>query len=160
MLYQTKLENEIAQLRIVLSVDIPQELREAAETGDIRENSDYAAVLSRQHMVNLRMEQLMLRLKAYTQLDISTIPTDRIGIGSHVVVRHKEDKMLRKFKIVMFDVEDNEDHQYTEITTNSPAGKALMNKKVGDTVIVKSPTRILTYIIKDLKTIHECQKET
>ena len=157
MSYKNKLEQEIVELRRVLSVDIPQELKDATETGDARENSDYAAVLSRQYIITIRMTQLLARLRAHKDLDLEKIPRDAVGIGSLVTVTQKGSKGAKIFKIVIADDEE-ESAIYTEITINSPAGKALMGKKVNDTVIVKGPAALITYTIKELRTIHDLDK--
>src|SRR5205823_14298652 len=81
-----KLSAEVEKLQHELNVTLPNEIRKAVEHGDLRENSEYKAALERQQFVQARLGQLHSRLSKLSSIDMSQIPPDRVGLGSHVVV--------------------------------------------------------------------------
>jgi transcription elongation factor GreA len=149
------LEQEIEDLRHELAVVIPQEMQAALEQGDLRENTEYSAVLTRQHFVSIRLEQLMRRLQAYTVLDSTRIPRDAVGVGSVVKLRNLDTNTIEYVKVVLGDISDDIIDEYQEITLMSPLGQALQNKKVKDEVNVPLPKGKASYRILQIKTIHD-----
>src|SRR5438034_6198781 len=85
-----KLGEEAERLQHELNVTLPQEIRKAVELGDLRENSEYKAALERQQFVQARLGQLRQRLSKLSQIDVSQIPSDKVGLGSHVVVEDEK----------------------------------------------------------------------
>jgi transcription elongation factor GreA len=85
-------------------------------------------------------------------LNLSNIPKDRSGYGSRIVVLdiHKEVKI--EYKLVTTEEADVEKGL---ISTTSPIGKALLNRKVGDEVQVATPAGQKEFEIVRLTTIHE-----
>src|SRR5678815_2598927 len=81
-----KMAAEHEKLQHELNVVLPNEIRKAVELGDLRENSEYKAALERQRFVQARLGQLGERLGKLSDIDISRIPTDKVGLGSRVVV--------------------------------------------------------------------------
>ena len=77
-----KLGAEAEKLQHELNVTLPAEIRKAVEHGDLRENSEYKAALERQQFVQARLGQLRQRLSKLSSIDISQIPTDKVGLGS------------------------------------------------------------------------------
>jgi transcription elongation factor GreA len=85
-------------------------------------------------------------------LNLSNIPKDRSGYGSRIVVLdiHKEVKI--EYKLVTTEEADAEKGL---ISTTSPIGKALLNRRVGDEVQVATPAGQKEFEIVRLTTIHE-----
>jgi transcription elongation factor GreA len=102
--------------------------------------------------VNARIGQLKKRMGDLGMLNLSNIPKDRSGYGSRVVVLdiHKEVKI--EYKLVTTEEADVEKGL---ISTTSPIGKALLNRKVGDEVQVATPAGQKEFEIVRLTTIHE-----
>lgn len=149
------LEQEIEDLRHELSVVIPQEIQEALEQGDLRENTEYSAALSRQHFVSIRLEQLMRRLNAYNSLDLTLAPLNAVGMGSLVKLRNLVTNKIEHVKIVIGDISDEESDKYQEVTLSSPFGQSLQNKKVKDEISVPLPKGKALYRILEIKTVHD-----
>src|ERR671934_350457 len=84
---KAKLLSEVERLQHELTVTLPQEIRKAVELGDLRENSEYKAALERQQFVQARLGQLRQRLSKLSQIDLSQIPSDKVGLGSEVTVQ-------------------------------------------------------------------------
>src|SRR5437667_8589781 len=81
-----KLEEEIAALDNELRIELPREILKARAHGDLSENAEYHAAKERQGLVNARLGQLQARLREFSMIDLSKLPRDRVGLGSHVVV--------------------------------------------------------------------------
>lgn len=147
-----KLGAEVEKLTHELNVVLPNEIRKAVELGDLRENSEYKAALERQQFVQARLGQLRQRLSKLSQIDMSQIPTDRVGLGSRVVVQ-PEDADVKETYFIVFG--DSENFEEGHVSLASPIGRALINKGVGDHVLLKLPARTRKLRILELKTIHE-----
>src|SRR3954464_1033790 len=98
-----KLGEEAERLSHELNVVLPQEIRKAVELGDLRENSEYKAALERQQFVQARLGQLRQRLSVLSSIDMSQIPTDRVGLGSKVVVKDEQSKEQETYHLVFGD---------------------------------------------------------
>jgi transcription elongation factor GreA len=147
-----KLGGEVERLQHELNVTLPQEIRKAVELGDLRENSEYKAALERQQFVQARLGQLRERLSKLSSIDMSQIPTDRVGLGSHVVVQDEKSGAKETYYLVFGDaLEFEEGH----VTMASPIGRALLGKAKGEIAYLKLPTMMRQLKVVDLKTIHE-----
>lgn len=153
------IEGEIEKLKHELSVTIPQEIQMAIEQGDLRDNSEFSSAMAKQHYVQVRLKQLVERLKAYKAIDLSKISKDKIGLGSEVKVRHLENNRIEYFKIVMVDIEEV-NGKCIPVTIKSPIGKTLLNRTLKEEVIVSLPIGKATYRILDIRTIHDLLKGT
>ncbi len=106
-----KLGDEVQRLQHELNVVLPAEIRKAVELGDLRENSEYKAALERQQFVQARLGQLRQRLSKLSQIDLTQIPTDKVGLGSRVVVEDQQTKSTETYSLVFGDsVEFEEGH--------------------------------------------------
>ncbi len=146
-----KLSEEVEKLQYELNVTLPNEIRKAVELGDLRENSEYKAALERQQFVQARLGQLRQRLTKLSSIDLTQIPNDRVGLGSKVVVQEQGTKITETYELVFGDALELEDGH---VTMSSPIGRALLDKTVGDEVILKLPTKIRRLTVVELTTIH------
>ena len=149
---KAKLGGEAERLQHELNVIIPSEIRRAVELGDLKENSEYKAALERQQFVQARLGQLRQRLSKLSQIDVSQIPTDSVGLGSRVVVKDEKTGSQETYNMVFGDAEEFEEGQ---VTMSSPIGRALVGRTVGDEVILKLPAMTRRLRITGLKTMHE-----
>jgi len=147
-----KLSGEVAKLRYELNVTLPQEIRKAVEHGDLRENSEYKAALERQRFVQARLGQLMQRLSKLSDIDVTQIPTDRVGLGSRVIVEDPATEVRETYELVFGDGGELQDGQ---VSMSSPIGLALQNKSVGESAVLKLPTCTRRLKIVELLTIHQ-----
>lgn len=147
-----KLGAEAEALQYELNVTLPAEIRKAVEHGDLKENSEYKAALERQQFVQNRLGNLRARLSKLATLDISQIPTDRVGLGSKVVVEDERTGKRETYHLVIADsMEMDEGH----VSMGSPIGKALHDKSVGETAILKLPTMVRKLKVVELVTLHD-----
>ncbi|MGK2934877.1 MAG: GreA/GreB family elongation factor [Gemmatimonadaceae bacterium] len=149
---KAKLGEEVERLQRELSITLPQEIKRAVEHGDLRENSEYKAALERQQFVQARLGQLRQRLSKLSQIDVTQIPTDRVGLGSEVIVEDEKTGERETYSLVFGDaVEFQEGH----VTMSSPIGLAVVGKAVGEVAILKLPAGVRRLKVIDLKTIHD-----
>jgi transcription elongation factor GreA len=147
-----KLEDEITALEHELSVQLPKEIAVARAHGDLSENAEYKFAKERQGYVNARIGQLKKRMGDLGMLNLSNIPKDRAGYGSRIIVLdiHREVKI--EYKLVS---SEEADAEKGHISTTSPIGRALLNRKVGDEVQVATPAGQKEFEVVRLITIHE-----
>jgi transcription elongation factor GreA len=147
-----KLEEEIQVLEKELREELPRALKTAAALGDLSENADYSAARERQDFVRVRLGQLKQRLADLSLINFDKIPRDRISLGSKVVLLDIDKDEEITYKLVT-----SEDANVVEglISTTSPIGRSLLNKREGDTVEVKIPSGIRTFEILSFTTMHD-----
>jgi len=147
-----KLGEEVERLQYELNVTLPNEIRKAVELGDLRENSEYKAALERQQFVQARLGQLRQRLSKLSSIDPTQIPTDRVGLGSKVVVTDERTGSRETYYLVFGDaLEFEEGH----VTMASPIGRALLGKAVGETAFLRLPAGVRQLKVTELRTIHD-----
>jgi len=147
-----KLLEEIDQLSHELNVDLPKEIAVARAHGDLSENAEYKYAKERQGFVNARIGQLKKRLGDLGMLNLTNIPKDRAGYGSRLTVLDTQRDIKIEYKLVSTEEADAEKGL---ISTTSPIGKALLNRKVGDEIEVATPAGKKEFEVVRLVTIHE-----
>jgi len=149
-----KLEEEIQTLEKELREELPKALKTAAALGDLSENADYQAARERQDFVRVRLGQLKQRLADLSLINFDKIPKDRISLGSKVVLLDVDKNEEITYKLVT-----SEDANVTAglISTTSPIGRSLLNKREGDTVEVKIPSGTRTFEILSFTTMYDAQ---
>lgn len=147
-----KLEDEIKGLEYELRNELPKEILKARAHGDLKENAEFHAAKERQRFVDARLAQLKKRLQDLSLIDMSKIPKDRVGLGSHVVVYDVKKEEQVKYHLV---TSDEADANKGFISTSSPIGRGLLGKKVGDEVKIQIPDGVKELEIVELKTVHD-----
>jgi transcription elongation factor GreA len=151
-----KLSEEVERLQYELTVVLPAEIRRAVELGDLRENSEYKSALERQQFVQARLGHLRQRLSKLSTIDVAQIPTDRVGLGSRVVVEDQRSRSRETYHLVFGDaVEFEEGH----VTMASPIGRALLDKAVGEIAYLRLPAGVRQLKVVELRTIHDVDTE-
>jgi transcription elongation factor GreA len=147
-----KLQDEINALEHELVHDLPKEIKKAAALGDISENAEYHMAKQRQEFVKARVRQLGKRLADLSMVNMNNIPKDKVGLGSTVKVYDSTKNEEIEYNIV---TSEESDVAAGKISTTSPIGHALLNKKVGDTADVVTPNGKRELEILSLSTIHD-----
>jgi transcription elongation factor GreA len=149
-----KLQEEIDQLSHELSVELPKEIAVVRAHGDLSENAEYKFAKERQGFVNAKIGQLKKRMGDLGMLNLSNIPKDRSGYGSRLIVIDVQRDVEIEYKLVSSEEADVEKGL---ISTNSPIGRALLNRKVGDEIEVVTPAGQKQFEVLRLITIHEAE---
>jgi transcription elongation factor GreA len=147
-----KLQEEINALEHELIHDLPKEIKKAAALGDLSENAEYHMAKQRQEFVKARVRQLGKRLADLSLINMNNIPKDRVGLGSTVKVYDNTKEEEVEYKLV---TSEESDVASGKISTTSPIGRALLNKKVGDEAVVVTPNGKRELEILSLTTIHD-----
>lgn len=147
-----KLTHEVEQLNHELNVLLPEALKKALQQGDLRENGDYHAALERQQFVHARLSHLRSRLAKLSQIDLSKVPKDRVGLGSRVEVQDAETKERERYELV---IPDAMDVDAGHISVASPLGRGLLDHKAGETVTIRLPATTRKLKILKVATLHE-----
>ena len=147
-----KLQDEIDALEHELIHELPKEIKKAAALGDLSENAEYHMAKQRQEFVKARVRQLGKRLADLSMVNMNNIPKDRVGLGSTVKVYDNTKNEEVEYKLV---TSEESDVAAGKISTTSPIGRALLNKKVGDTALFVTPNGKREMEILRLSTIHD-----
>jgi len=151
----TRLKRELADLKHELTFKLPKELEAARAHGDLSENAEYEAAKNRQDFVRSRIAQLEGRVRELSMYNISSIPNDVVAYGSRVTVEDDKGEAI-VYEIVF---PEEVDAANGRISLSSPIGRALLNKTVGDEVVVQTPSGKRTYEIIELVTLPQLQAE-
>jgi transcription elongation factor GreA len=147
-----KLQEEINTLEHELSHELPRELKKAVALGDLSENAEYHMAKQRQEFVKARLRQLGRRLADLSLINLNNIPKDKVGLGSTVKVYDTDKDEEVEYKLV---TSEESDVAAGKISTTSPIGRALLNKKVGDSATVVTPNGKREFDILGLTTMHD-----
>ena len=153
---KAKLQSEVEILAHELQVTLPAALEKAIALGDLKENGDYHAAKERQQFVQARLGHLTQRLTKLSNIDISKIPADRVGLGSRIVVQDLDTKEKETFELIIPDTMDIEEGH---ISVSSPLGSAFVDRKVGDKTEARLPMGTRTFKVLELQTLHDLASE-
>lgn len=134
-----KLSNELKQLRSEERYKIARRIEEARSFGDLSENAEYAAAKDEQAKLEgkiLAMEQQISKAKI---IDAASIDNSHVSVGTVVTIQDITHNKQFVYSIVSSEESDPENGLISSV---SPVGRALMNKRAGDEVSVKVPVGI------------------
>lgn len=143
--------DQIAALERELHLELPREIQIARELGDLRENAEYKAAKERQGIVNAQLAMLKKRVGEIAMIDLERIPHDRAGFGSTVHLRIEDGETVI-YQLVM---PEDADVDKGMISTSSPIGRAILNKKIGDEIKVTTPAGPRHFELLKVMTIHD-----
>lgn len=141
----TELKQELAKL-IAERGPIAERIRNAREFGDLTENAEYASARAEQEQVEGRINEIEHVLQ---NVEVIRKPSNdsKVRLGSGVKLKAKSGGKVKEFQLVGT-VEA--DPLNGKISDESPIGQALMGKKEGDEVEIKTPAETATYKIVDI----------
>jgi transcription elongation factor GreA len=142
---KAKLEDELAQLISVKKRDLATRIQEATEHGDISDNSEYEELKEDLVLTDARIHELEQTLE---RAEIVAPPTTgAVGLGSVVTIRG-DDGEEETWRLVG---PEEADTREGTISTDSPVGSALMDRKVGDAATVSTPAGAIIFTVIDVK---------
>lgn len=145
-----KLEEEMQRIEYELRVTLPKEIQTALGQGDLSENAEYESAKNRQSTMQARFAQIQKRLADLSRIDVSGVPKDRAGLGSEVTVENLDGGEEIRYTLVIPELADG---NKSFVSMASPVGKALMNRRVGDTVTITIPRGTLEYEVRRIVTL-------
>ena len=132
----------LEELKVVRRKEVAQKLKEAREQGDLSENAEYDAAKDEQRDIEARIEELEKILKNAEVVVEDDVDLDTINIGCTVDVYDKEFEEEIVFQLVGSTEANSLEGK---ISNESPVGKALIGKKVGDVVAVETQAGVIEY---------------
>lgn len=141
-----KLEEELKYLRDTKRQEVANRLHEAMEDGELIENAEYEAAKNEQAFVEGRILEIEHMLASAQEIKRRRAK-DLVRIGSTVVIQ--EDGSSEETYTIVGAAEANPKRGL--ISNESPLGKALLERKIGDEVEVKAPAGLLTFKIVQIK---------
>lgn len=128
------IKEELKVLKLEKRPEVVQQIKEARSLGDLAENSEYHAAREEQAILEKRISEIEYMIN--NSVIIEEKPSDKVKLGSTVVIKYVEDGELETYKIVG----SMEANPFENLISNeSPIANAIMNKKVGALVSVESP---------------------
>ena len=138
------LEDEQKKLKYKDRPDVIKAIAEAREHGDLSENAEYHAAKEMQSFIERRITELEDKIRRSDVIDVSNIKNDKIVFGATIELFDKKSEKELTYQIVGIDEANVEKGL---ISINSPVARALMGKKIGDSVNVKTPGGEMSYEI-------------
>ena len=144
-----------AELERYKKVERPKNIRDIEEArahGDISENAEFEAAKERQSHIDGRIRDLEHKLAEAEIIDTSNFSTEKIVFGATVTVKELQTDKEQRYTLVG---QDEADLKNGKISVQSPVGRALIGKRVGDTVKVQTPAKVAEYEVLEI-----CFEET
>lgn len=142
-----EVEKELLELKTKGRKDVADKLAEARSHGDLSENAEYDAAKHSQELLEIKINKLEETLAKVQVLDSADMPTDKVYILSHVKLRNMKNKALLEYYLVS---PEEADFEKRKISVDSPIGKALMGKKVGEIAEIKAPAGVIPYEVLEI----------
>ncbi|MGN0569521.1 MAG: transcription elongation factor GreA [Candidatus Fimenecus sp.] len=141
-----ELEAELEELKTVGRKEAAEKIKVARSFGDLSENSEYDEAMSDQAKLEARISEIEHIIKTAKVLDVESLGTENVHIGSTVKIVDKKKKEFT-YTIVGF---AQADPAVGKISDESPVGKALIGHKPGDKVIVEAPAGAMQFKIVEI----------
>ncbi|BFH60787.1 transcription elongation factor GreA [Paenibacillus azoreducens] len=142
-----ELKAELEELKTVKRKELAERLKVAISYGDLKENSEYHSAKDDQSFMEtriLQLERMLTKARVVKSTDSSAI-----GVGSFVKLNDMEFKEIVEYRVVS---PAEADVQNNKISYESPLGKELIGKTVGDVISVSAPMGVIQYEVLEIRT--------
>lgn len=143
-----RLNDELRQLKAEERPAIIRQIAEARTHGDLSENAEYHAARERQSFIEGRIAELEEIVSSVEVIDPSSLSGEHVMFGAHISLVDEETEKESAYQIVGV---HEADIKSGKLSISSPLAKALIGKKVGDTVSVPAPGGDRSYEILGIK---------
>jgi transcription elongation factor GreA len=142
-----KLRNELQQLKDVERVKASKAIAEARDKGDLSENAEYDAAKEAQGMLEMRISKLEETLAGARLIDASQLDNSKALVLSNVKIKNQVNGMELTYLLV---ADGEADLATGKISVNSPIGKGLLGKSVGDVAEIQVPNGVIKFEILEI----------
>ena len=142
-----KLKEELDHMKRVERPSISAQIAEARDKGDLSENAEYDAAKEAQGLLELKISKLEATLSDAVVIDESQLDKDKVLILSKVKLKNKANGMEVEYTIVP---EKEADLKAKKISVESPIGKGLLGKKVGEVAAIEVPNGVMNFEILEI----------
>lgn len=143
-----QIEEELHELKTVKRKELAERLKVAISYGDLKENSEYHSAKDDQAHMETRILALERIIKRARVVNADSVDLNEVSVGSYVILIDIEFAEKIEYRIVgpaEANVAEN------KISYESPLGKGLLGKKVGDIINVDAPMGNLQYELLEIK---------
>ena len=142
-----KLKNELYNMKTVQRPSISEQIAEARDKGDLSENAEYDAAKEAQGLLEMKIAKFENIIANARLIDETHIDNSKVFILSNVKIKNIANGMEMDYILV---AENEADIKLKKISVDSPIGKGLLGKKVGETADVQTPGGILRFEILNI----------
>ena len=142
-----KLKDELNHLRTVERPSISEQIGEARDKGDLSENAEYDAAKEAQGILEMKISKMEAIVANARLIDETHMDNSKVFILSKVKIRNMSNAIDIEYTLV---AENEADIKVRKISIDSPIGKGLLGKKVGDIVDIQTPGGLLQFEIIDI----------
>jgi transcription elongation factor GreA len=142
-----KLKDELYHMKTVQRPSISEQIAEARDKGDLSENAEYDAAKEAQGLLEMKIAKLEGVIANARVIDESHIDNSKVFILSKVKIKNVANGMEMEYTLV---AENEADIKQRKISIDSPIGKGLLGKKVGDLADVQTPGGVVQFEIIDI----------
>lgn len=142
-----KLKDELHDLKTRGRADMASQIAEARDKGDLSENAEYDAAKDAQGLMEMRIAELEAAVGNARVMNEDSVDLSKVSILSTVKIKNVKNGMELKYTLVS---EKEANLKEGKISYESPIGKGLLNKKVGEIADVKAPAGMLQFEILDI----------
>ncbi len=142
-----KIRTELERLRTRERPSVIEAISRAREHGDLSENAEYHSAKERQMFIEKKIAELQDKLVRSEIIDESLMDKDKAYLGATVTLKDRKTGEQIRYTLVST---DEADFEQNKISTQSPVGRALLGKGVGEQVEAKVPVGTLAYEILDI----------
>jgi transcription elongation factor GreA len=142
-----KLRNELQQLKDVERVKASKAIAEARDKGDLSENAEYDAAKEAQGMLEMRISKLEETLAGARLIDASQLDNSKALVLSNVKIKNQANGIELTYLLV---ADGEADLAAGKISVNSPIGKGLLGKSVGDIAEIQVPNGVIKFEILEI----------
>ena len=142
------LKAELDRLRKEERRKVIEAIAEARSHGDLSENAEYDAAKERQRFIEARINELERKLAEARIIETANLSSETVVFGATVVLLEVQTNQQRRYTLVG---QDEADLKNGKISVQSPVGKALIGRRVGDQVEVTTPAKVVEYEILEIR---------
>jgi transcription elongation factor GreA len=142
-----ELQDEMVWMKTVREKEVADLIKEARSFGDLSENSEYDEAKNEQGKLYSRMAEVEDILANYELIDENEFDAGTIHPGCVVKVSSTEMNCELEYKIVG---SQEADPMNGRISEESPFGRALMGKRIGDQIVVEAPAGVMHYAVVEI----------
>jgi len=142
-----KLKDELHNLKTVERPKISQQIAEARDKGDLSENAEYDAAKEAQGLLEARIAKMEDLVANARLIDESQVDNSKVYILSRVKIKNLKNNAVVEYTLV---AENEANLSEKKISVDSPIGKGLLGKKVGDVAKVQIPAGLIDFEVLEI----------
>ena len=142
-----KLRDELNQLKDVDRPNASQAIADARDKGDLSENAEYDAAKEAQGLLELKISKLEATLSGARLIDESQLDTSKVLVHSTVKIKNQSNGTQMTYKLV---AQSEADLKTGKISVDSPIGKGLLGKAVGETAEIQVPNGVMKFDVVEI----------